>query len=392
MITMRSPLHGLRRSQSGEGGRTGQSHVAARRDAPVAVVLAAAVGHGPAQTRRRDTRMRYIDAFTHFFSKPFFDALVETPAGQKDIGKRVRGIPALYDIDDRLRIVDLYPDYTQVLSLGMPATDRLWGPDKSPMFTSMGNDGLAEICAKYPDRFVGWAASLPMNAPEAAVKEVERVVKSGANAIQLHTNVNGAPLDEERFWPIFAAIEQSGKPILLHPIRTRDMPDYKTESVSKYEINSVIGWPFETGACLARLVFSGIIDTYPKLRVITHHLGGIIPYFEGRVGHSWDQMGARTSDEDYSLVLKRLKKRPFDYFKDFYGDTALAGARGPTICGIDFFTPDHVLFASDCPFDKEKGTMYIRLTIEVMESLQLPQADMEKICFRNAIKMFGLRG
>ena len=336
--------------------------------------------------------MRYIDAFNHFFPKPFFDALVETPAGQKDLGKRVRGIPALYDIDQRLRIVDSFHDYTQVLCLGMPATDRLWGPQDSPKFTSLGNDGLAEICAKYSDHFPGWAASLPMNAPEAAVKEVERAVKNGANGIQLHTNVDGAPLDEQRFWPIFEAIEKSGKPILLHPIRTREMADYRNETHSKYEINSVIGWPFETGACLARLVFSGIMDAYPNLKVITHHLGGIIPYFEGRVGHSWDQLGARTSDEDYSIILKRLKKRPFDYFKGFYGDTALAGGRGPTICGISFFTPDHVLFASDCPFDPEKGTMYVRLTIEVMESLDLPPEDMAKICHGNAIKMFGLKG
>jgi uncharacterized protein len=125
--------------------------------------------------------------------------------------------------------------------------------------------------------------------------------------------------------------------------------------------------------------------------VISHHLGGIIPYFEGRVAHSWDQLGARTSDEDYSLILKKLKKRPFDYFKNFYGDTALAGARAPTICGLSFFGADHVLFASDCPFDKEKGRGYIRSTIAVMESLDLPQADMEKICHGNAEAMFALR-
>ena len=230
-----------------------------------------------------------------------------------------------------------------------------------------------------------------MNAPEAAAKEAERVLADGANAIQLHTNVDGAPIDQEQFLPIYEIIEKSGKPILLHPIRTREMADYRTETVSKYEICSVIGWPFETGAALARLVFSGIMDRFPNLKVISHHLGGIIPYFEGRVAHSWDQLGVRTSDEDYSLILKRLKKRPFDYFKDFYGDTALAGARAPTLCGLSFFGADHVLFASDCPFDKEKGRGYIRATIAVIESLELPRADMEKICHRNAEAMFGLR-
>ena len=101
--------------------------------------------------------------------------------------------------------------------------------------------------------------------------------QNGANAIQLATNANGVPLDEPQFWPIFEVIAKSGKPILLHPSRTRDMPDYPTEKYSKYEICSVLGWPYETGVTLARLVFSGIMDRYPDLKVIAHHLGGVIP-------------------------------------------------------------------------------------------------------------------
>ena len=334
--------------------------------------------------------MRYIDAFNHFFPKRFFEGVLQTPAARKDMGKRIRGIPALWNLDERLRIVESFPDYSQILSLAMPAIDRLWDPAQAAEWARVGNDELAELVAAHPGRFPGYAASLPMNAPGAAIKEAERVLRNGVNAIQLHTNVNGAPIDQDAFLPIYEIIEKSGRPILLHPIRTREMADYRTETTSKYEINSVIGWPFETGAALARLVFSGIMDRYPNLKIITHHLGGIIPYFEGRVGHSWDQLGARTSDEDYASLLKRLRKRPLDYFKAFYGDTALAGARAPTICGISFFTPDRVLFASDCPFDPEKGRGYIRATIEVMESLDLTQDDREKICHRNAETMFGL--
>ena len=81
-------------------------------------------------------------------------------------------------------------------------------------------------------------------------------------------------------------------------------------------------------------------------------------------------MGARTSDEDYEGLRKSLKKRPFDYFKDFYADTAIEGVRAPMVCGIEFFGADHVLFASDCPFDKEKGPGYIRSTIAVLESIE----------------------
>ena len=334
--------------------------------------------------------MRYIDAYNHFFPKRYYDALLETPAGTKDLGKRVRGIPALSNLDERRRVVGMFEDYAQLLSLGLPAVERLWGPDQAPEMARIGNDGLAEIVARHPDQFVGYSALLPMNVPEAAVREAERVLANGANAVQIASNVNGRPLDEPEFWPIIEVIAKSGKPILLHPARTREMPDYPTEKHSKYEICSVLGWPYETGVTLARLVFSGIMDRYPDLKVIAHHLGGVIPYLEGRVGHSWDQLGARTSDEDYASLLKRLKKRPYDYFKDFYGDTAVEGARAATVCGLDFFGAEHVLFASDCPFDKEKGPGYIRSTIAVIESLGLSAADKEHVCHGNARRMFGL--
>jgi len=155
--------------------------------------------------------MRYIDAFNHFFPRRIYELMLDSPAGQKDLGKRMRGIPALHDVDERLRVVDAFPDYSQVICLGMPAIDRLTGPHQAPEWARLGNDGLAEIVAKYPDRFVGYAASLPMNAPDAAVKEVERVLANGANAVQLHTNVDGAPIDQDQFLPILRSHRKVGQ-------------------------------------------------------------------------------------------------------------------------------------------------------------------------------------
>ena len=261
--------------------------------------------------------MRYIDAFNHFFPKRYYDALLETPAGSKDLGKRVRGIPALSDIDVRLKVVEMFDDYSQLLSHGLPPMERLWGPDKSPEMAVIANDGLAEVVAKHPKHFVGWSALLPMNAPEAAAKEAERALKNGANAVQLATNANGHPLDEPQFLPIFDVIAAAGKPILLHPSRTREMPDYPTEKVSKYEISSVLGWPYETGVTLSRLIFSKIMDRHPDLKVIAHHLGGVIPYLEGRVAHSFDQMGARTSDEDYEALAQIAQEAAVRLFQGF---------------------------------------------------------------------------
>src|SRR6516162_1241905 len=184
--------------------------------------------------------MRIIDAYNHFFPRRYFDALLESPAAAKDLGKRVCGIPALFDLDCRLRVVDQFEDYAQVLSHGLPPLERLFAPEKSPEMARLANDGLAEIVARHPGQFAGYSALLPMNLPDAAIREAERVLANGASAIQLATNVNGAPLDQAQFWAIYEVIEKSGKPILLHPARTRQMPDYPTETCSKYEICSVL--------------------------------------------------------------------------------------------------------------------------------------------------------
>lgn len=335
--------------------------------------------------------MRYIDAFNHFFPKGLWDRMVASEGKARDISMRMRNVPAIYDLDVRFQVLDKFEDYSQILSLGMPPMEVLGGPEVSTEFARLGNDGLADLVAKYPSRFPGFVGCLPMNAPEAAVQEAERAfTECGANGLQIHTNVNGVPLDDPRFLPIFEIAAQYDKPILLHPARGADVADYKSESKSKYEIWWAFGWPYETSVAMARLVFSGIMDRLPTLKVVAHHLGAMVPYFEGRVGPGWDQLGARTSDEDLGSLLKRLKKRPLDYFKDFYADTATFGSRPAMVCGLEFYGVDRVLFASDCPFDPEKGPAYIRETIKVLDSLDLSQTDREKLCHGNAEKLFGL--
>lgn len=337
--------------------------------------------------------MYYIDAFNHFFPRELWDRIQKLDGAGKDIGKRMQGVPCIYDLETRFRVMDEFPDYRQIISLGMPPLEAMGGPELATEFARIANDGQAELVEKYPERFAGFVAALPMNAPDAAVREAERAfTELGANGLQIHTNVNGAPLDEERFFPIFEAAAKHNKPVLLHPSRNSSMTDYATEDKSKYEIWWTFGWPYETSAAMARLVFSGFMDRLPDLKVLAHHMGAMVPYFEGRVGPGWDQLGKRTTDEDLSLVLKRLKKRPLDYFKDFYADTAVFGSRAATLCGLEFYGSDRILFASDSPFDPEKGPGYIRDTLKILNSLDLPKEDMEKICFRNAEALFGLKG
>lgn len=336
--------------------------------------------------------MQYIDAFNHFFPDALWQKMLSAEGTARGIGMRMRGVPCIYDLDERFRVMDRFADYTQILSLGMPPLESLGPEEEALEYARLANDGLAELVAKHPDRFAGYVAALPMHAPDAAVREAERAfTELGANGLQIHTNVNGAPLDEERFFPIFETAAKHGKPVLLHPSRTSSMPDYATEDKSRYEIWWTFGWPYETSAAMARLVFSGIMDRLPDLKLVAHHMGAMVPYFEGRVGPGWDQLGKRTTDEDLSAVLGNLKKRPFDYFKDFYADTAVFGSRPATECGLAFYGEDRVLFASDSPFDPEKGPGYIRDTIAVLESIEMSPQMREKISFRNAQKLFGLK-
>ena len=331
-----------------------------------------------------------IAAYTHFIPEKIFAKLSTYP----DIGKRMREVPCIHDLEIRRQIVATFDDYAQILAYPMPPLELVAKGDGAlaEEYARITNDGFAEICAKYPDYFPGWVAQIPLIAPEAGVREAKRALANGALGVQIYTNVAGKPLDDPAFEPFFAAMNKINKPIWMHPARASNFPDYQSEKRSKYEIWWTFGWSYETAAAMARLVFSRIMDKYPNLKIITHHFGGIVPMLEGRIGPGWDQLGARTSDEDLSLVLKSLKKRPLDYFKkDFYADTAVFGGEPATHAGLAFYDNNKIVFASDCPFDPEKGTMYIRETLRILEGIDMPKADKEKIWHGNLEAICGVK-
>jgi len=333
-----------------------------------------------------------IDAYTHFMPSRMFKKLVDS--GYPDIGKRMREVPSIHDLDIRKKVVDTFPDYSQILSFAMPPLEVFTKGDAKAIEENarLINDELAEICAKDKDHFPGWVAQGALGAADAGVAEATRAIKNGALGVQIYTNVAGKPLDDPAFEPFFAAMEKLDKPIWLHPARNASIPDYASETKSKYEIWWTFGWSYETAAAMARLVFSKLMDKYPKLKIITHHFGGIVPMVEGRIGPGWDQLGARTSDEDLTLVLKSLKKRPLDYFKhSFYADTATFSSKAGVDIGLSFYDHDKIVFASDCPFDPEKGTMYTRDAIRFLEDVDLPKAEKDAIWHGNLERITGTK-
>ena len=334
-----------------------------------------------------------IDAFTHFYPARYYRRMEEVGAGLKDMFRRARVIPSIHDLDTRLGVIAQFPDYAQILSLPMPTLETVskGDPRIALELAQIGNDGLAELVAKHPRQFPAFVAQAPLSAADAGAEEVVRAItKLGAVGAQIFSNVGGKPLDSPQYEPFFAAISALDKPIWLHPARGAEHPDYLGENQSLYEIWWTFGWPYETSVAMARLVFSKILDRYANLKIIAHHLGAMVPYFEGRVGPGWDQLGKRTTDRDYFALLKSLKKRPLDYFKqDFYADSAVFGSRAATVCGLDFYGADKVVFASDCPFDPEGGPGYIRATIDILDSLAIAKADRDKIYCGNIERLTG---
>ena len=329
-----------------------------------------------------------IDVFCHILPPAYYERMVSISGRSAHLQKRIREIPVMVDLDLRLRMMDQFGDYVQVLSLAAPPIEVLAAPADAPALAALANDGMAEIVATRPDRFPGFIASVPMNNPDATLQEIDRALTDlNAVGIQIFTNVNGRPLDNPEFAPIFERMAQADRPIWMHPTRTATFADYATEQKSKFELWWTFGWPYETSIAMARIVFAGYFDTFPALKIITHHMGGMIPYFAGRIGPGLDQLGVRTDDEDLTVHLKRLKKRPFDYFKMFHADTALFGARDAVECGLKFFGADQVVFASDFPFDPEKGTFNIRETIKDVDNLPISEAERTTIYEGNARRL-----
>jgi predicted TIM-barrel fold metal-dependent hydrolase len=327
-----------------------------------------------------------IDLYCHIFPDPYFQAMSKVAPVAEGLGKRLRGVKKLFDLDERFREMDQYGDYRQIISLPNPPIEDLVQGAKGLELVRVGNDAMAELCRRHPERFPAFAAAVSLSDVEGSVREARRAVRDlGARGIQIFTNVAGRPLDQPDFEPIFATMAELDLPIWLHPARTANMPDYAAEQKSRYEMWWCFGWPYETSVAMVRLAFSGLFDRYPGLKIITHHLGGMIPYFDGRVGLGLEVLWTRTSDEDYSQVLSSLKRPHMDYLRGFYADTAMfAGGAHAVRCGLDFFGADHVVFATDTPLGP------IGPAIDVVNSLEISAAERRQLFVGNAERLLNM--
>ena len=338
-----------------------------------------------------------FDAFCHILP-PRYEAARWARAGSTDFaasspahlqyrrtGRKAPNYEGLTSLDARFRLMDEFEGYRQVISLASPPPEHV-APASSVELATIGNDELAELVARYPARFAGAAGAVPMNQPDAACREIERLVDQlQLCAVQIFTNVNGRPLDAPEFGEVWKTLADKAVPVLLHPARSSAHADYAAEQDSKYLIWQVFGWPYESTAAAARLVFSGIMQTHPALKILVHHTAAMIPFFHGRMTSMFDQFS-----EDVAILTQgRLTQHPIEYFRRFYGDMA-AFSPGAVNVARDFLGASHLLFGTDAPFDATGGRSSIRESIAAVQDSACTDAEKSNIFSTNVERFFNL--
>jgi predicted TIM-barrel fold metal-dependent hydrolase len=320
--------------------------------------------------------MLRIDAFAHILPPQYLERLekhLENAISADQLRYYREGVfrfdPSISDLDARWRSMDRFGDYRQILVLAVPPLEELGPPEVAADFARMANDEMASLVANSPERFVGFAASLPLNDVDASLLEMNRAAgELGALGAQLFSNVLGVPLDDPRFEPLFSRIEELDRAVWLHPTGKFE---------GNYGLWWSLGWPYETAAALSRLVYSGAMERHPRLKVIAHHGAGMVPHFSARLG-----MGP-----GYRQVKDTLPRPPLEYFRMFYADTALFGASHAVRCVLEFFGPSHVLFGTDTPLGPANT---IEATIEDIEGAGLELAQSDAVFSGNARRLLGL--
>ena len=328
-----------------------------------------------------------IDIYTHVMLTKYKNAIYKYSdkfeTERNFMEKRI----TLTNHNERIRILDRYEDMAQVLSTTFPTLEDTVNPKEAAELARISNDEMAEWVAKNSKKYIAAIANLPLNHIDAATKEAERAIKElGFKGIQIFTSVQGKPLSSGELMPLYKMMADFDLPIWIHPLRRSSTPDYPTEKSSFQQIFSVFGWPYETTMAMTRLVFAGIFEKFPTIKFITHHCGGMVPYYADRIVVHYNNGLERLGQK----FFPGLKKHPVEYFRMFYNDTALNGNASGLKCGYDFFGEDHLLFGTDMPYDIENGAIAIQKTIEAIEGMNIPESSKKKIYEGNARKLLHL--
>lgn len=283
------------------------------------------------------------------------------------------------DPEARIALMDKYGVDMQALSQTAPVVIG-FSPQDAAEICRMSNDDNYALCKAYPKKFVNICMFSLQDMP-SALNELERAVNElDCRAITLGSNQNGKGLDFEEFYPFYEKVVQYDLPIFIHPVQWESYPLVDTYKGWKNML--VLGWPYDTTQAAWRLVLSGTIDRFPELKVVLHHYGAMLPFFSRRI------------EQNIRISLKdRLKegKDITEYWKNFYGDTALDGSVASYPVGYAFFGEDRTVYGTDYPFGMEDGEDFYRENLAGVKAMNLPEEAMNKVMGGNAKKLLKIK-
>ena len=332
--------------------------------------------------------MSIVDAFPHIIPRQCLDRFLSVASGPaldflRGLQSRAYLAP-MWDLDARFQSMDAVEGYRQVLTLCLPPIEHMARGAQADDLARLANDCMADLVRRYPDRFVGFAASLSLDDVDRSSVELERAVRElGALGAQVFTNCNGRAMDDSRFEPLWARLEALGRGVWVHGARQPTTPDFAVEEQSRYGLWAALGWPYEMGLFAARIVVSGVMDRHPQLAFYLHHSGGMLPTFIRRVNGSWLELQQQAVDDEQAYA--RLEHPPAEYFQRFYADTS---GQSPVAirAALDFLGAEHVLLGSDAPFIAPANHL------AVLTRLQLPAEQHALLLGGNAERLLRLPG
>ncbi len=316
-----------------------------------------------------------IDIFCHHVSKSIGEIIGKSK--YYGPGRQFPYPPQNADAGVRLALMDKYGIDMQAVS---PTTPVLLGfnAGEAAAICRLSNDDNHALCKAYPDRFVN-ICIVSLLDMKSAMKELERCIKElDCRGVTVSSNQDGKGLDSPEYLPFYEKLVEHDLPLLIHPTHWESYP--LVDMDKGWRFMQMLGWPFDTGQAMWRLILGGVLDSFPALKIVTHHMGGVIPYFARRIEASYNRNWREKLGHELSY-----------YWKNFYGDTATDGTIASYPCGYAFFGPERLMYGSDYPFGGEAGEDVVRANLVGIRTLNIPNRDMEKIMSGNAKKLLKIK-
>lgn len=325
-----------------------------------------------------------VDAYAHVFPTRLIEALTDVRPSAELAGLRAQS-SHVYDDARRISYMDRNGFDIQVLVLARPP---VWlGMERNDVhrLTRIANESIAEFVSRRPDRFIG-VGVMPL-VDDVMMQEFERIHSElGLRGVLIFSNIEGQALDHPSMWPLYERAAAVDLPIWIHPQHANYYP-----WIRKDVLDRVLGWPFDTSLAMARLVYGGVFEKYPDIKFVTHHMGGMIPYFAARI----DAFARSTAAEYARLGIgessgPELTGPAIDHFRRFYNDCISNGSPEAVATAIRFFGADHILFGTDFPFGPDDGESWPLDELRAISTVDIAPDEREKILHGNAEKLLGL--